>query len=274
MASRDDDLAQRVERICANTWPPIEEWLYDGWVLRFARGYTRRCNSVTPAQPGKQPLAIKIEACEAAYAARHIPVVFRLPSTAPETEALDAALIERGYYSADKTSIRLKPLDATLPEPEVEIDIASAMTSEWLAHQRRWSKLTAEQTATAAEIVAGIREPTAFALVWSGAIPVAAGIGVLQQDLVCLHAIITAPEARRHGFGRALTLGLLRWARGKGAGAAYLQVIKSNTPALRLYNELGFNREIYRYHYRGRPGERANPAPGGTAQPPVIPGTS
>jgi ribosomal protein S18 acetylase RimI-like enzyme len=261
-----DNLAQRIERVCAATWPPIEEWAYDGWVLRFARGYTRRCNSVTPVEPGTHPLLSKIEACEAVYAARHIPVVFRLPSTAA-IEELDSVLIQRGYYSADKTSIRVKALDAALPAPTGEIDIADTMTSEWLAHQRRWSKLNVGEAATFAEIVARVREPTAFALVWSGATPVAAGIGVLQEDLVCLHAIVAAPEARRRGFGRALTLGLLRWARDKGAETAYLQVVKANTPALRLYNELGFNREVYRYHYRGRPGERANPAPAGTAQP-------
>jgi len=112
----DQDLAGRIERISAATWPPIEEWQYDGWVLRFARGYTRRCNSITPVERGTRPLADKIAACEAAYAARHIPVVFRLPSTIA-TEELDGALAERNYYSADKTSIRVMALDATLPDP-------------------------------------------------------------------------------------------------------------------------------------------------------------
>ena len=252
-----DDFARYVEDICAATWPPIEAWSYDGWVMRFARGFTRRCNSVTPCARGTQPIALKIEACEAAYAARHLPAVFRLPSTAAEAEELDAALLARGYYSADKTSIRVKPLDGPLPDPDGEIDIAPGITREWLAHARLWNKLGAEQAATFAEIVAGIRDPTAFALVWSGDTPVAAGIGVLQQNLVCLHAIVAAPEARRRGFGRAVTLGLLRWGKEQGAASAYLQVVKSNTPALRLYNELGFNREVYRYHYRGRPGERA-----------------
>ena|SRR5579864_7736447 len=260
-----DDLAQHIERICAATWPPIEQWSYDGWVLRFARGYTRRCNSVTPTARGTQALAIKIEACEAAYAGRHLPVVFRLPSTAPEAEELDAALLQRGYYSADKTSIRIKSLDAPVPDPAGEIDIALGITQEWLRHVRAWNKLTTEQAATLTEVAARIRDRAAFALVWSGAMPVAAGIGVLQQELVCLHSIVTAPDVRRRGFGRALTLGLLRWGREQGARTAYLQVLKGNTPALRLYNELGFNREIYRYHYRGRPGERVAAAPSSAA---------
>jgi len=262
-----DDLAQHIESICAATWPPIEEWYYDGWVLRFARGYTRRCNSITPDRRGTQAILTKIEACEATYAARHLPVVFRLPSTAPEAEELNEALLQRGYYSADKTSIRVTSLDAPLPKPDGEIDIALGITREWLAHTRAWNKLSAVQAATFAEIVARIRDRAAFALVWSGAAPVAAGIGVLQEDLVCLHAIVSAPEARRRGFGRAVTVGLLRWGREQGAKTAYLQVIKSNTPALRLYNDLGFNREIYRYHYRGRPGERATPASSPGASP-------
>src|SRR5581483_3349967 len=103
----------------------------------------------------------------------------------------------------------------------------------WLRHVGRWNELDDGQRAAFAEIVARIRERTAFALVWSGAHPVAAGIGVLQGELLCLHAIVTAPATRRRGFGRALTLGLLRWGREHGAATAYLQVVKSNTPALR-----------------------------------------
>lgn len=248
-----DDLAQHIEGVCAAAWPPIEQWTYDGWVLRFARGYSRRCNSVNPVERGTQVLATKIEACEAAYAARHLPITFRLPSTAAETEELDEVLLARGYFSADKTSVRVRSLDATLPDPAAEIDIVPGITQEWLAHTHGWSKFSTEQSAAFAEIVARISDQAAFALAWSGDTPVAAGIGVLQRDLVCLEAIVTAPEARRRGFGRALTLGLMRWGREQGAKTAYLQVVKSNTPALRLYNDLGFNHEIYRYHYRGRP---------------------
>ena len=38
-AADEANLAQRIERIHSETWPAIETWDYDGWQLRFARGF-------------------------------------------------------------------------------------------------------------------------------------------------------------------------------------------------------------------------------------------
>jgi len=263
-APADPDLAPRIEGIHAETWPAIETWAYDGWHLRFARGYTRRANSITAAERGSRPLETKIAACEAAYEARHIAPVFRLPSTA-EVAEIDAALERRGYLKADKTSIRVAALDAPLPPRGDEINVARRLTHEWLNHQTDWNGLDADRHAAFAAIARGIRRPVAFALLWSGVVAVAAGLAVRQGELICLHSIITAPTQRGRGFGRALTRGLLRWGQTHGAKLAWLQVVKSNAPALHLYNALGFGREIYRYHYRARPGGPVSPSPGGTS---------
>jgi ribosomal protein S18 acetylase RimI-like enzyme len=269
-AADDPGLAARIEGAHAETWPAIETWAYDGWQLRFARGYTRRANSITTTERGTRPLEIKIVACEAVYEARHIAPVFRLPSTAEIAET-DGALQSRGYAKADKTSIRVAALDTPLPPRGDEINVARRLTDEWLNHQIDWNGLDAGRRAAFAAIAGGIRRPAAFALLWSGAVAVAAGLAVRQGELVCLHSIITAPTQRGRGFGRALTRGLLRWSQTHGATLAWLQVVKSNAAALHLYNALGFGREIYRYHYRARPGDAVTPSPGGTsaARPPA-----
>jgi ribosomal protein S18 acetylase RimI-like enzyme len=261
-APADPDLARRIEASHAETWPAIETWAYDGWQLRFARGYTRRANSITTAERGSRPLETKIAACEAAYEARHVAPVFRLPSTA-EIAEIDGALERRGYVKADKTSIRVTSLADPLPPRGDEINVARRITHEWLHHQTDWNGLDADRRGAFAAIAGGIRRPVAFALLWSGAAAVAAGLAVRQGELLCLHSIITAPAQRGRGFGRAITRGLLRWGQTHGATLAWLQVVKSNTPALRLYNALGFGREIYRYHYRARPGDAVSPSPGG-----------
>ncbi len=59
-----------IEELTLNAWPALQTVLYDGWLLRFADGYTRRANSVNPIYPSAVPLADKIAACERAYAAR------------------------------------------------------------------------------------------------------------------------------------------------------------------------------------------------------------
>ena len=258
------DLAPRIEGIHAESWPAIETWEYDGWQLRFARGYTRRANSITTTARGARPLATKIAACEAAYEARHVAPVFRLPSTA-EIAEIDNALAQRGYGKADKTSIRVASLEAALPPRGDDVNVARRLTGEWLHHQVTWNGLDEGRRGAFAAITAGIRRPTAFALLWSGAEAVAAGLAVRQGEFLCLHSIITAPSERGHGYGRAITRGLMRWGQTHGATLAWLQVVKSNTPALRLYNALGFGREIYRYHYRARPGDPVKPAPAGTS---------
>jgi GNAT superfamily N-acetyltransferase len=63
-------LARDVEEPTLNAWPPLTNVLYDGWVLSFSDGYTRRANSVHSLYPSRLPLADKIAVCEAAYAAR------------------------------------------------------------------------------------------------------------------------------------------------------------------------------------------------------------
>ena len=263
-AATDPGLAERIEGVHAETWPAIETWDYDGWQLRFARGYTRRANSITTSARGTRPLETKIAACVAAYDARHIAPVFRLPSTA-EIGEIDGVLERQGYAKADKTSIRVASLDQPLPPRGDDVNIARQITDEWLNHQITWNGLDPDRRGAFGAIAGGIRRPAAFALLWSGAVAVAAGLAVRQGDLLCLHSIITVPTQRGRGFGRALTRGLLRWGQTHGATLAWLQVVKSNAPALRLYNTLGFGREIYRYHYRARPGDAVNPAPGGTS---------
>lgn len=50
-------------------------------------------------------------------------------------------------------------------------------------------------------------------------------------------------ECRRHGVGRALMLGIERWARGVGCNRLQLRVVAANTAAVTLYTKLGFARE-------------------------------
>ena len=59
----NDDILYIEER-SLNAHPAIETQFYDGWVLRFAGGYTKRANSVNPLYVGALPLDEKIAFCE------------------------------------------------------------------------------------------------------------------------------------------------------------------------------------------------------------------
>jgi N-acetylglutamate synthase len=84
-----------LEELALTTWPASQQWLYDGWVVRFANGHTRRANSVNPLYPACQDAAGKIAQCEQWYGERNLPTVFRLNRhTAPSgiERLLDARL--------------------------------------------------------------------------------------------------------------------------------------------------------------------------------------
>jgi len=49
------------------------------------------------------------------------------------------------------------------------------------------------------------------------------------------------PECRAQGIGRYMLTHLLNYAREQGAGVAVLEVRQSNTPALALYEKMGFH---------------------------------
>ena len=60
-------LAARVEEVCLNAWPALQEIHYDGWLIRLAGGQTRRTNSVNVINAGSRPLDEKIAFCEEVY---------------------------------------------------------------------------------------------------------------------------------------------------------------------------------------------------------------
>ena len=77
--------------------------------------------------------------------------------------------------------------------------------------------------------------------------------GAVHDGIVCLNMVASDPTSLRRGYSRACVSAILQWAaREHGATGACLQVLSANAPAVRLYQQLGFAQELYRYHYRTR----------------------
>lgn len=224
---------------------------YDGWLLRFADGYTKRANSVTPLFPSQLPLAEKITFCERTYAAKRLPCIFRLPSfAAPE---LDDVLVQRGYIRADQTFVlhrELHPLHTF-----TTAHIQHEPLERWLTWWCRLSGAALDQYRVHAAMLQRIAAQPLFATLQINSAPVACGLGVLQDTLFGLFDVVTAPHQRNRGYGTQLIGVMLAWAVNNGAQHAYLQVVETNTVALRVYTRLGF-REAYRYWYRIASGRR------------------
>jgi putative acetyltransferase len=67
--------------------------------------------------------------------------------------------------------------------------------------------------------------------------------------------LMVAKEARRQGVGRALLGAAADWAAGAGIRKLELHVFPWNEPAIRLYEQFGFEREGYRKRHYRRDGE-------------------
>ncbi len=74
-------------------------------------------------------------------------------------------------------------------------------------------------------------------------------MGACEQGWCGLFNIATAPQHRSKGVATAVIHTLAGWALQNGAEQLYLQVMRSNSEALPLYEKLGF-KHLYSYHYR------------------------
>ena len=238
-----------------NAWPALKEIFYDGWLIRLANGQTRRTNSVNVIGKGNRALDEKIAYCENIYRAHNQPPYFRILSSG--AKELDLALDARGYGREDETCTLFmnfrthRPPD---PDAAVEVDVHEGRPPPtWLAAHGVLSRRTPGEASALHAVLGSLAIPVFFgeARDESGEI-VSVAFGAIHERMMCLQWVVTDPEQRRRGFSRATLSALLQRGRAMGATSACLQVVAENASAIRLYESLGFNCELYRYHYRVR----------------------
>ena len=239
-------MIQLIEEISLNAWPSLQTLLVDGWVLRFANGYTKRANSINPLYASANHVEEKIQFCEEVYRRNDLPVVFKMtPAAHPEN--LDEMLADRGYEVDSPTSVQTMELrDADSP-PDEKLD--ATLTDEWLAAFCRMSGISDERKPTLRQMLTSIVPQKCFAAIFQTDQIITCGLGVRQGNHIGFYDIVTDKSFRNQGYGKRLLRSLLTWGRQNGARNAYLQVMLNNAPALRLYSQLGF-KEIYQYWYR------------------------
>ena len=241
-------LERTLEELGLNAWPALSSMLYDGWILRFGGGFTRRANSVNPLYASSLPLEEKIEVCEAAYARCKQASVFKL-TTVSQPTTLDNVLAEAGYQGEATTSVQVADLSRHALTLDPAISLTEHPSDQWLDDQAVLVGGPEPHRGVERLMLESIVPPKAFAsLHWDGQ-PLAIGLAVAERGYVGLASIVTAVEARNQGLGRRLVGHLLAWGQQQGARTAYLAVMLDNAPALRLYARFGF-REAYRYWYR------------------------
>lgn len=245
-------LIQLLEELAANAWPAEVNQHVDGWRLRFNHNVTRRANSVNANQTGENlPLDEKLAIVEAFYHRRGCPPRFHIcPATQPPH--LDELLAGRGYRPDARTAIQLAPLETVLVRTQTRLDytvtISDTVDSNWFEVFCYGEHIKPHTAEIRRGILQRIGPRTGFAAVRLGDQPVAVGLGVVERGWLGLFSLVTHPNYRRRGVATSLIYALVGWGQTHQASQVYLQVMTDNTPALALYDRLGFE-TLYHYHY-------------------------
>lgn len=246
--------ARRLEERALNASGAFQSLVYDGWLLGYRPGPTKRLRCVNPFYHSTLPVPEKVAWCSAFYGAANLPLIFRLlPFSEPAS--LDSWLEHNGWVSFERTLVQQATL-ANVSAPALPQDAAEIVDA------LRWADLTARLLDADEDALLRIRERTAsFPLPQAGALirrdgeVVACGLLKLEGEHAGLFAVHTAQAWRGRGLGRAIVGALLGEACRRGARTAYLQVTAENAPALALYAHFGFA-DAYDYWYRGRAAEQ------------------
>ncbi len=240
------EFLKSIEEAALNAWPAPKQMLYDGWLLRFAGGYSKRVNSVNVRYPSRLPLDEKIAYCEKIYDHQGLPTLFRLsgPFTSPE---IFAALKDHGYIQFDPTWVMGREIHAEGELPS-GVEVRQHTLADWLQLRAALTETPLSKWAVHRKIVNVIVPEKALMGLYADGKPVACGMGVLDGSLFGYFSIFTGLAARRNGYGRAMMDGLTKWGVDRGATFGYLQVEGDNDPALAMYEKLGFEK-CYQYVY-------------------------
>ncbi len=240
---------RNMESRSMGAWPSFQTMIDDGWILRFAKGYTKRANSVNPIFPSKDALLAKIQRCEAHFFKSGLSYVFKLTEIASPSN-LEDVLNDRGYAKIDETSVQEKNIgDIIISESSLKMEYSLELNDIWFRHYCHLNRVSDQNREKLQGILTNILTPTFFVLLYKEYSCVACGLGVQDSNFIGLFDIVVAETHRNQGIGMCLVQHLLHLGKSGGAHKAYLQVMLNNPAALRLYAKLGFH-EQYKYWYR------------------------
>lgn len=237
-----------IEELSMNAWPSLQTKLYDGWVLRFADGYTKRSNSINPIYNSTILLQMKLDFCEKEYEHVNLPVVYKLTSDSQPRD-LDEALDKRGYIRIDETSVRVLEMKHYSQAETGDIHSEAELSDTWIKGFLKCSAINERDQTTARKMLGNIMGEVVCVSKLVDEQVIGCGFGVIERDHIGIFDLIVDKSYRGKGYGKNIMNSILNTAAEKGVKTAYLQVVVGNLKADNLYENLRFDEE-YRYWYR------------------------
>ena len=242
---------RRLEAVSFRSFPSTSTH-YDGtWAIRLTAGHpAKRLNSVNPLDPSDHAyIDARLELAKRRFDSFGRTLVFRQsPLAPPELESL---LDDRGWERFDESTVMT--LDLSSVDLSNEVDhVPMKDIGYWVDSFLHLSDEAASTKPGLVEVISSIQPASGLFVKNVNDDHVAAVRCVHDNDLAGIFDLVTGVEYQRQGHARSLIGSALKWAKGRGAKFAWLQVVADNKAACELYTGLGF-RESYRYSYRKAP---------------------
>ncbi len=242
----------QMETSMLTAWPSLMT-AYDGaWVWRAGRGYTNRSNSISCLDPndGEDALA-RLARFSELYTRHGLPSVFKVTplTSAGALEALETLR----WQSFGESHVLAQSLHPRGSEPRHHTALMDALDPAWLDPQADMAGYGPSTVDTLKQILAVVpcdhRGVVAFD---AAGVPAASALTYVANGNASFTNVVARESHRGQGFGRAVMVAALNWARDAGAVTASLQVAAGNATAITLYTSLGFA-HAYDYVYRRPP---------------------
>ena len=221
-------------------WPAREEASVAGWTVRATDGFTRRLNSATGAgSPSADEVAFR--AVRAWFDDRSLPTIVRVTPLL-SIDAVDGVRRSWGFVDIDPTLVLVRESGGLGPVHDVSyvpLDDPALLTRLCVLGGRRTGDVE-----HLAGVVARIDGPATGVAIGVDAV----GLVAVHGDLAAVFSVGVRPDARRRGLATRVMAAADSWSAARGARSLFLQVLGTNSPAVALYEGLGF-RTSYAYHY-------------------------
>lgn len=251
------------ERRALAVWPAIESEPLGDWLLRAARGYSTRANSVLVIGSPGLPVPEAVQRVATFYADRGLPALAQVVVGSDEEAQLtglgwvparpgeDDTLFQVASVAAARRSVRRSLRDVVPAASDVTPEVVAHVTDAWLADDER---ALAHRDAAVAVLdgpadvgfvtVAG----PAGEVIAKGRVARGSGAVPGDEDWAGITNVWVSPDRRRQGLGTVVMSAMLDWAAERGATTAFLQVRGDNPGAVAAYEKLGFlTHHAYRY---------------------------
>lgn len=239
---------REIELMLMRAWPSLEEITFDGWILRYSKGYTKRANCINPLYESCLDFQEKTDYCEKIYREKNLPVIYKLIDNNAGLK-VDEFLEKKGFKKRETISVQELVFGKINFKLE-DVTAVCKLEEFWLDFYTNENDLRKEEIETLKNILLKNEKNNIYVYAKHENKIVAAALGVKDGENIGIFNVFVKKEYRNQGYGKKVIEGLLAEAKKINAQKAYLQVLETNEKALNLYKKMGFVHKYsswYRY---------------------------